>query len=241
MLGDVVHDDGGEAPPLLGLSAFTLFMMLSHTGGRLYLPPSLLRLGFSALMKMASFIPLSNHLGSVVRISVLSSSTVCSTWSVCTCFATSEVVELGLRCSLNLDFRDLSVSLMYVASYSSHLILYTSPTTFSLSTGSLGLTNSWRNVFVSLKYVGMPYFPNTCLIYSENPLMYGMTTGIFLYLSLSDVSFTGSGIFTSPSSLLFSHNSRRIQSGYPLHFNAPLRCSSSFLLSSLSLTTVLTL
>ena len=49
MLGDVVRDDGDEAPLLLGLSAFTLFfMMLSHTGGRLYLPPSLLRLGFSA-------------------------------------------------------------------------------------------------------------------------------------------------------------------------------------------------
>ena len=130
MLGDVVHDDGDEAPLLLGLSAFTLFfMMLSHTGGRLYLPPSLLRLGFSALRQMASFTPLSNHLGSVVRILVLSSSTVCSGWSVCICFATSEVVELGLRCSLNLAFSDLSVSPTYVASHSSHLILYTGPTT----------------------------------------------------------------------------------------------------------------
>ena len=65
-----MHDDGDEVPhPFLGLSAFTVFfMMLSHTGDRLYLPPSLLRLGFSALMKMASFTPLSNHLGSVVRI-----------------------------------------------------------------------------------------------------------------------------------------------------------------------------
>ena len=74
------------------------------------------------------------------------------------CFATSEVVELGIQCSLNLDFRDLSVSPTYVASHSSHLILYTGPTTFSLSTGSLGLTNSWRN---ALKYVGMPYFPHS--------------------------------------------------------------------------------
>ena len=207
MLGDVVRDDGDEAPLLLGLSTFTLFfMMLSHTGGRLYLPRSLLRLLFSALMWMASFTPLSNHLGSVVRISVLSSSTVCSSWSVCICFATSEVVELGLRCSLNLAFSDLSVSPTYVASHSSHLILYTGPTTFFLSTGSLGFTNSWRNVFVGLKYVGMPYFPNTRLICSENPLMYGMTTGIFLFLSLSDVSFTGSGLFTSLSSLLSSFN-----------------------------------
>ena len=90
------------------------------------------------------------------RISVLSSSTVCSSWSVCICFATSEVVELGLRCSLNLAFSYLSVSPTYVASHSSHLILYTGPTTFSLSTVSLSFTNSWRNVFVGLKYVGMP-------------------------------------------------------------------------------------
>ena len=143
------------------------------------------------------------------------------------CFATSEVVELGLRCSLNLDFRDLSVSPTYVASHFSHLILYTGPTTFSLSTGSLGLTNSWRNVFIGLKYVGMPYFPNTRLICSGNPLMYGMTTGILLFLSLSDVSFTGSGLFTSPSSLLSSFNSRRIQSGHALHW-APVAPSHMF-------------
>ena len=129
---------------------------------------------------------------------------------MCICFAASEVMELGLQCSLNLDFRDLSVSPTYIASHSSHLILYTGPTTFSLSTWSLGLTNSWRNVFVGLKYVGMLYFPNTRLICSENPLMYGMTPGIFLFLSLSDVSFTGSSLFTSPSSLLSSFNSRRI-------------------------------
>ena len=55
-------------PFLLGLSAFTFFlMMLSHTGGKLYLPPSLLRLGLRALIYMASFTPLSNHLGSVKR------------------------------------------------------------------------------------------------------------------------------------------------------------------------------
>ena len=47
------------------------------------------------------------------------------------------MVELGLRCLSNLDFRDHSVSPTYVASHSSHLILYTGPTTFSLSTGSL--------------------------------------------------------------------------------------------------------
>ena len=103
VIGDVVRDDDNNPSPpppplpLLGLSAFTLFfMMLSHTGGKLYLPPFLLRLRFRDLIKMASFTPLSNHLDSVVRISVLSNSTGCSSCSVWICFATSEVVELGL-------------------------------------------------------------------------------------------------------------------------------------------------
>ena len=47
---DVVQDGDDEPPPLLGLSAFTFFLMvLSHTGGKLYLPPSLMRLGLRAL------------------------------------------------------------------------------------------------------------------------------------------------------------------------------------------------
>ena len=129
---------------------------------------------------------------SVVRISVLSSSTVFSTCSVWICFATSELVELSLRCSLNLDFRDLSVSPTYVASHSSHLILYTGPTTFSLLIGSLGLTNSCHNVFVGLKYVGMPYFRNTHLICSKNSLMYECLlefSCFSLYLSLAPLSY----------------------------------------------------
>ena len=56
--------DGDDEPFFL--------MMLSHTGGKLYLPPSLLRLGLRALMYMASFTPLSDHLGSVVNTSVFS-------------------------------------------------------------------------------------------------------------------------------------------------------------------------
>ena len=94
--------------------------MLFHTGDKLYLPPPILRLEFSTLMKMAFFTPLSNHLDSAVSI-VLSNSTVCSGCSVWICFATSEVMELGLHYSLNINFRDLSVSAMYVASHSSHL------------------------------------------------------------------------------------------------------------------------
>ena len=90
------------------------------------------------------------------------------------------MVELGLQCSLSLDFRDLTLSPTYVASHSSHLILYTGPTRFSLLTGSLGFTNNCLCVLISLKYVGILYLPNTHLSCSENPLMYGITTGIFL-------------------------------------------------------------
>ena len=68
-------------------------------------------------------------------------------------------VELGLRFSLNHDFRDLSISPTYVISHSSHFILYTGPTTLSLLTGSLGFTNNCRSVFIGLKYVGMLYLP----------------------------------------------------------------------------------
>ena len=90
------------SPPTLGLSASTFFLMMSHTGGKLYLPPSLLMLGLWALMYMASFTSLSNHLGSVVNTSVFCNSTECWGWSTWMCFETSEVIELDHQCSLNL-------------------------------------------------------------------------------------------------------------------------------------------
>ena len=70
VIGGIVRDDDNKATTLLSLFAFTLYlMMLSHTGGKLYFPPSLLRLGFRVLIYMASFTPLSNHLDSAIRIS----------------------------------------------------------------------------------------------------------------------------------------------------------------------------
>ena len=178
-------------------------MMLSHTSGKLYRPPSLLRLGLRALMYMASFTPLSNHLGFVVNTSVFSNSMECWWWSTWMCLETSEVVELGRRCSLNLAFRDLSVSPMYTTSHSSHLILYISPTTFSLLTGSFSFTNYCRSVFVGLKYVGMPYFPKTQLICSENPFTYGIMTGIFFDFSFIEVSNVSPDVSTSVSTSFF--------------------------------------
>ena len=79
VVGDIVHvcDDDDQAP-LLNLSAFALFLiMLSLTSGKLYRPRSLLRFGFRVLMYMAFFTTLSNHLDSVVSISVFSNSTEC--------------------------------------------------------------------------------------------------------------------------------------------------------------------
>ena len=68
------------------------------------------------------------------------------------------------RYSLSLAFRDLSVSPTYTASQPSHLILYTGPATFFFFyMGSLCFTNNCLNVFVGLKCVGIPYFPNTRL------------------------------------------------------------------------------
>ena len=147
-LGRCARDGDDEAPAPRPICLHSM----SHTGGKLYLPPSLLRLMLRALMYKASYTPLSNHLGSVVNTSVFSNSTECWGWSSWMCLETSEVVKLGRRCSLNLAFRDLSVSPTYTASYSSHLILYTGLTTFSLFTGSFGFTNNCRSVFVGLKY-----------------------------------------------------------------------------------------
>ena len=81
-------------------------------------------------------------------------------------------------------FMDLCMLLTSTGSHSSYLLLYTGPTTFSLLMGSSGFTNGCHSVLVSLKYVGIPYLPNTRLRCSENPFMHGITTGIFFYLSL---------------------------------------------------------
>ena len=153
-------------------------MMLFQIGGRLYCPPSLLSEGFKARMCIASFTPLSNHLCSTSSIFVFSNMMVWSGLSVCMCFETSDVVELGLLCSPNLAFSEHSVSPTYVSSHSSQLILYTGPTTLSFPTGSFGWTNSWRRVFVGLKYVGIPYPPKVLFSSSEKPLMYGIITGL---------------------------------------------------------------
>ena len=118
VVGDIVrHVIWG--PLSRPLSAFTLFLM-SNTGawagGKMYLAPSLLRLGIRDLIHMASFTSLSNHLDSAVMISVLSNVMEGWSWLTWICFVTSEVVKLDLRCSSNLGFRDLSISPTYIAS-----------------------------------------------------------------------------------------------------------------------------
>ena len=128
------------------------------------------------------------------------------------CFDTSEVVELGRRCSLNLVFRDLSVSPTYTASHSSHMILYTSPN-YVLFTH--GILRFHQQLSPCLKYVEIPYFPNTHLMCSENPFTYTITTGISFAPSFTDISIISPDVSTSFSdSLLFSSlKSLKIHSG----------------------------
>ena len=176
--------------------------MLSHTGGKVYLPPCLLRRRLRSLMYMVSFNPLSNHLGSVDSTSVFSNTMECWGWfGWFGCFETSEVVELYYRCSLNHAFIDLSGSPTYTTLHI--LILYTYPTTFSLPTGSFGFTNNCLTVFVGLKYVIilMPYFLNARLISSENPFTYGIMTGIFFDHFFTNVSI----IFPDVSTFFLIH------------------------------------
>ena len=121
------------------------------------------------------------------------------------CFETSEVVELGHRCSLKPclqgSFCLTNIPCITLFTFDlihwSHHILFTG--------GILHFTNNCHSVFVGLKYVGMPYFPKSHLICSENPFMYGITTGIFFDLSFSDISIVSPHVSTSFSeSLLFS-------------------------------------
>ena len=79
--GNVVWEDvcdgGNEAPttPQPLCIQCVLYDVITYWG-QIYLPAPLLGVMFKALMKMASFTPLSNCLDSVVRTSVLSNSTV---------------------------------------------------------------------------------------------------------------------------------------------------------------------
>ena len=142
---------GGLARPTRSLRR------LVHTLGSWYRPPSLLREGLLTLMYIDSFTPLSNQLGSVVRICTDLSFTLWSGLSVWICLDTSDVTLLGLRCSLNRAFKDLSVSPMYAASHEVHGIWYTGAHTFSLGMVSFGRTSCCRMVLLGLKHACMSY------------------------------------------------------------------------------------
>ena len=107
----------------------------SHIWGSWYRPPSLSRLGWCARMWMASRTPLANQSSSLSRVLALARETEWDALSRLMWLETSEWIELGRRCSRNLDLRDLSVSPIYdslqglssVASLPSHLMWYTAP------------------------------------------------------------------------------------------------------------------
>ena len=133
---------------------------------------------------MASFTPLSNYLDSVVKISVFSNSTECSGFSKWICF-----------CNL---WGGRTGSPMLVKSWFQ---------------GFFHFTYVRRLTFFTLYFVYRSYHilfvwnaisPQTHLICSENPLIYVMTTGIFLALYLSSVTFTSSDPWVVYSFIYFS-------------------------------------
>ena len=97
------------APPSTGGPCCTLRQPLLYDvipdRGRLYRPPSLLSEGIKTRMCIASFTPLSNHLCSTASIFVFSNVMVWSGLSVCMCFETSDVVELGPHMYLHTPHR----------------------------------------------------------------------------------------------------------------------------------------
>ena len=100
-----------HTPPVVvpaPLSISLSLIMLFQIGGSWYYPPSLLRSG-AFRMCITSFTPLSNHLCSTDSILVFSNVIVWLGLSVCMCFETSDVVELGLQCSPNLAVSERSV------------------------------------------------------------------------------------------------------------------------------------
>ena len=79
-------------------------------GDRLWRPPSLLSEGFNILIWMASFTPLSYHLGSTSKISVFMMFIECPGSVTWMCLETSNKDELGRLCSMNWALNERSVS-----------------------------------------------------------------------------------------------------------------------------------
>ena len=124
---DDVRDDGNEAPPLLGLSCLHPLLNDVVPYWRQVVPSTV-----SVEARIQG-----SDIDSFLHSSFKPSGFSCQDFSVLQfhrmlrMFNVNvflKMVELGLRCSLNLDFKDLSVSPTYVTSHSSHLILYTCPT-----------------------------------------------------------------------------------------------------------------
>ena len=79
-------------------------------GDKLWRPPSLLSEGFNILIWMASFTPLSYHLGSTSKISAVMMSTECPGSVTWMCLDTSDEDELGRLCSMKRALNERSVS-----------------------------------------------------------------------------------------------------------------------------------
>ena len=81
--------------PHFSLSVFSLLMIVSHTGDKLYLPPHLLRFGFRALVYGLLYPSFEPYGFCCQDFGIFS--TEWWGWLIRMCFANSEVVELSLQ------------------------------------------------------------------------------------------------------------------------------------------------
>ena len=151
-----------------------------------------------------------NHPDSTATIFVKSILMECSGWSLLICRDTSDVTVLSCLCSTNLDYSDLSLSLLFPLSLPLSLSLsrlYNLPHILHICCTlvllhdylllvilSLGLTS-----LVGLKYIGISYTPkakditslfpslNTLLYTSEKSFMYGTTVALLCFGVLGSV------------------------------------------------------
>ena len=156
----------------------------SQIWGSWYRPPSLLRLGWCTRIWMASRTPLANQSSSLSRILALARETEWDGLSRLMWLETSEWIELGRRCSRNLDLRDFSVSPIYdslqglssVASLPSHLMWYTTPHASWGGMGSLGLERICLIFWAGQRYDLTPADLKILCVFSATPLMWGTAT-----------------------------------------------------------------
>ena len=131
------------------------------------------KVGLFTLMKIDSLMVLSCPWSSLPMMLKLVSVIVYPVCCMCAWLG-----EGCLRCSLLLSPRVLAVSPMYSSSQAIwlHWKLYITLLFISFGSWFLGFMRACFMIVLPLKWTCIPYLPQTCLILSTIPLVYGMTT-----------------------------------------------------------------